>query len=133
MKQYREGTFFRFIHFCCGHCLHLPCLARVCVGTVSCMCEFFNFSTVSGCSRTLLEHWKSLSWKSKPQTNWVSLACVVPTAGSPLSQSILNLPVPTLASQRVQHLHGCPQHPLRVWVSAFTRQRICSEYCHGCK
>lgn len=72
MEQYREGTFSPFFlflfpfHFCCGHCLYLPHLAGVYIGTARCVCKFFSFSTVSGCSSTLLEHWQSLSWKSNP-------------------------------------------------------------------
>lgn len=136
MEQYREGTFppfFLFLfpfHFCCGHCLYLPRLAGVHIGTVSCVCKFLSFSTVSGCSSTLVEHWQSLSWKSNHQTNWVYWAHVVTTSGSPLSQSILRLPVPTLVSHLVQHLHRCPQHTTRVWVNAFTRQWIYLKYCH---
>lgn len=42
-KQYGKGRFSLFIHFCCGHCLHLPCLAGVYIGTVSCVCKSFSF------------------------------------------------------------------------------------------
>lgn len=124
MKQCRQSRFFLFIHFCCGHCLHFPHLAEVYIGTVRCVCKLFSFSPISGCSSTLLEHWQSLSWKSNPHTNWVT------ASGSPLSQSILSLPVSILVSHWVQQLHQCPQHPIRVWVDAFTRQWICSKYCH---
>lgn len=65
-KQYREGTFFPFIYFCCGPCLHLSHLAGVCFGTAKCVCKLFSFPTVSRDRSTSLD-----LGKSNPQTNWV--------------------------------------------------------------
>lgn len=63
-------------------------------------------------------------------TNWVYLVCVVTTPGIFFCQ-IYKVFYHLFWWVTKYSLHWCPQHPVRAWVNAFTRQWVYSMYYHS--
>lgn len=102
-------------------------LAGIQSGNERCVCKYFSFFHSS---RSLLEHCQILTCEISSHKLGVPGLCGDHTWNFLLS-NIQSLLPPVLVSDQVQHLHWCPQHPVRAWVNAFTRQWVYSMYYHS--